>query len=110
MLNGFSHPEIDGGHSAEKSFLTTATLPGGASFKNSILFYGSNMGNASSRDNRNLPVILAGGGFRHGQHLAFDQTNNQPLANLYVSMLLRLGIEADRFGSGKTTLPGLELT
>src|SRR4029079_3112719 len=35
---------------------------------------GSDLGNGSSHDNRNLPIILAGGGFRHGQHLAFDQT------------------------------------
>lgn len=74
-----------------------------------MVLYGSNMGNASSHDNRNLPVILAGGGFKHGQHLAFDQGSNHPLATLYVSMLQRLGIEADRFGSGTTTMRGLEL-
>ncbi len=74
-----------------------------------MVLYGSNMGNASSHDNRNLPVILAGGGFKHGQHLAFDQGNNHPLATLYVSMLQRLGIETDRFGSGTTTMRGLEM-
>lgn len=74
-----------------------------------MVLYGSNMGNASSHDNRNLPVILAGGGFKHGQHLAFDQSNNYPLPNLYVSMLQRLGIETDRFASGTTTMRGLEM-
>jgi hypothetical protein len=74
-----------------------------------MVFYGSNLGNASSHDNRNLPAILAGGGFKHGQHLAFDAANNHPLATLYVSMLQRLGIEADRFGSGTTTMRGLEM-
>jgi hypothetical protein len=39
----------------------------------------SNLGNASSHDNRNMPVLLAGGGFRHGSHLAFDQQKNHPL-------------------------------
>lgn len=74
-----------------------------------MVLYGSNMGNASSHDNRNLPVILAGGGFKHGQHLAFDQSNNEPLPNLYVSMLQRLGIETDRFASSTGTMRGLEL-
>jgi len=73
-----------------------------------MVLYGSNMGNASSHDNRNLPAILAGGGFRHGQHLAFDQANNYPLPNLYVSMLQRMGIETDRFASSTGTMRGLE--
>ena len=53
-------------------------------------------------------VLLAGGGFQHGQHLPFDPQNPPPLCNLYVSMLQRLGIHADRFGSSTGTLPGLE--
>ncbi len=60
-------------------------------------------------DNRNMPMLLAGGGFRHGQHLAFDRENNEPLANLYVSMLQRLGIEADSFSSGTKPMAGLEM-
>lgn len=74
-----------------------------------MVLYGSNMGNASSHDNRNLPAILAGGGFQHGQHLAFDQSDNYPLPNLYVSMLQRLGIETDRFASGTGTMRGLSM-
>lgn len=74
-----------------------------------MVLYGSNLGNASSHDNRNLPMILAGGGFKHGQHLGFDRANNYPLGNLYVSMLQRLGIETDRFGSGTSTMKGLEM-
>ena len=70
--------------------------------------YGSNLGNAASHDTKNMPVLLAGGGFRHGQHLAFDQQNNAPLCNLYVSMLQRMEIEADAFGSGRGTMQGLE--
>ena len=57
----------------------------------------SNLGNASSHDTKNMPIILAGGGFRHGQHLAFDQNNNYPLPNLFVTMLQRLGVETDKF-------------
>jgi hypothetical protein len=73
-----------------------------------MVLYGTNMGSANSHSNVNLPVLLAGGGFKHGQHLVFDTTNNYPLTNLYVSMLQRLGIETSEFSTGKTTLRGLE--
>lgn len=73
------------------------------------VFFSSNLGNASNHSCKNLPVLLAGGGFRHGQHLAFDPNNAPPLSNLYVSMLQRLGIETDSFGSSKGTLSGLEI-
>ncbi len=73
------------------------------------VLFGSNLGNASSHDTRNLPVLLFGGGFKHGQHLAFDRTNNTPLANLFVAMLQRFGIEADKFGTSTGTVKGLEL-
>jgi hypothetical protein len=52
--------------------------------------------------------VLAGGGFRHGRHLAFNPASPPPLSNLYVTMLQRLGINADRFGSSTGTLTGLE--
>ena len=59
-----------------------------------MVLYGSNMGDANTHDNTNLPILLAGGGFKHGQHLAFERDNNTPLCNLFVSMLQRLGIES----------------
>ncbi len=73
-----------------------------------MVYFSSNLGNASSHSCKNLPVLLAGGGFRHGQHLAFDPKDSPPLSNLYVTMLQRLGIEADKFGSSTSTLTGLE--
>jgi hypothetical protein len=73
-----------------------------------MVFLGSNLGDGSSHSVKNLPVLLAGGGFRHGRHLHFDPQNPPPLCNLYVSMLQRLGIETDRFSSGTGTLSGLE--
>src|SRR5690606_17501342 len=73
-----------------------------------MVLYGTCMGSANSHSNVNLPVLLAGGGFRHGQHLAFDTTNNYPLSNLFVSMLQRLGLEVDRFSTGTATMRGLE--
>jgi len=74
-----------------------------------MVFLGSNLGEASSHSVKNLPVLLAGGGFKHGQHLPFDPQNPPPLCNLYVSMLQRLGIETDKFSSGTGTLTGLEI-
>lgn len=73
------------------------------------VFLGSNLGDGSSHSVRNLPVFLAGGGFKHGQHLPFDPQNPPPLCNLYVSMLQRLGIEVDKFGTSTSTLTGLDM-
>jgi hypothetical protein len=74
-----------------------------------MVFLRSNLGDASKHSVKNMPVLLAGGGFRHGQHLAFDENNHPPLCNLYVSMLERMGIPADRFGSSSGSLTGLEM-
>jgi len=73
-----------------------------------MILFGSNMGDSNTHDNSNLPILLAGGGFRHGQHLAFRHDYNTPLCNLFVSMLQRLGIENDSFGSSTATLTGLD--
>jgi hypothetical protein len=80
---------------------------GGNLLDRTQVLYGSCLGNANSHSNQNLPMILAGGGFRHGQHLSFDTVNNTPLANLYVSMLQGLGVEADKFATSTGSLRGL---
>ena len=69
----------------------------------------SNLGNASAHDNKNMPVLFAGGGFRHGQHLAFNKDDNYALPNLFVSALQRQGLETDRFATGTGTMSGLEM-
>ena len=74
-----------------------------------MILYGSNLGNANTHVTTNMPAIFAGGGFKHGQHLAFDTARNYPLPNLFVSMLQRMGLETDRFASSTGTLRGLEL-
>ena len=79
----------------------------GSLLNNTMVLYGCHMGDANIHNNLNLPIILAGGGFRHGQHLAFDKQNNRPLANLYLSMLHNMGLEIDRFASSTGTLTGL---
>jgi len=74
-----------------------------------MIVYGSNLGNANTHVTTNLPTLFAGGGFKHGQHLAFDREKNYPLPNLFVSMLQRMGIEADKFASSTGTMRGLEM-
>lgn len=91
--------------------LAAAKEDGDRLLDRTMVLYGTCMGNANSHDNNNLPILLAGGGFRHGQHLAFDtqRGRNYPLPNLYLSMLQRLGIETDKFASSTGTMTGLEL-
>lgn len=74
-----------------------------------MVFFSSNLADASKHSVKNMPVLLAGGGFQHGQHLAFDENNHPPLCNLFVNMLQRMGIAADKFGSSTGTLTGLEM-
>lgn len=92
----------------------------------------SNMRDGNSHKCWDVPAILAGGGFRHGQHLAFNKpmlesiasrdnakganahrpqmdVDQVPMCNLFVSLLQRAGIETDRFGASTGTLTGLEL-
>jgi len=73
-----------------------------------MILYGSNLGDANAHSTTNMPTLIAGGGFRHGQHLAFDRRQNYPLPNLFVSMLQRMGLEEERFASSTGTMRGLE--
>lgn len=74
-----------------------------------MIVYGSNMNSAAAHSTTNLPILFAGGGFRHGQHLVFDQEHNYPLPNLFVSILQRQGIETHKFASATGTMRGLEV-
>jgi len=80
---------------------------GSALLDKTSMLLGSNLGNASSHNNSNLPIVVAGGGFKHGRHLAFDPAKPPPLCNLYVSFLQGLGLEVGEFSSGTGTLRGL---
>jgi hypothetical protein len=102
----------EGQFEALRDFLQSLndTKEGGQSLLDrTMVLYGTCMGSANSHANTNLPVLLAGGGFKHGQHLAFDTQNNYPLTNLFVSMLQRLGIETNEFSTGRGTFRGLEM-
>jgi hypothetical protein len=74
-----------------------------------MVMHGSNFGDANTHVTTNMPVLIAGGGFRHGQHLAFSKESNYPLPNLFVSMLQRMGIEEQKFASSSGTMKGLEM-
>jgi hypothetical protein len=82
---------------------------GQALLDRTMVLYGSNFGDANKHTTTNMPVIFAGGGFQHGQHLKFDDNRNYPLPNLFVNMLQRMGIESDKFASSTGTMRGLEL-
>jgi hypothetical protein len=76
-----------------------------------MVLHGSGMGNANSHINTDLPILLAGGGFKHGEYKEYPQEARRrvPLSNLYVSLLQRFGVETDKFSMSTSSLSGLEL-
>lgn len=82
----------------------------GSLLDSTMVLLGSGMGNANSHTNHDLPLILAGGGFKHGEHKQYpaESRNRVPLCNLFVSMLQQFGLETERFGTSTGTLSGLE--
>lgn len=68
----------------------------------------SNLGNGSNHSNKDLPVLLAGGRYEHGQHLAFEPST-VPLSNLYVSVLNQFGLPDSSFGTSTGPLQGLQI-
>lgn len=80
---------------------------------NTMALLGSGMGNASSHSNKDLPLLLAGGGFKHSQHIRYEKDKVRgaytPACNLFVSMLQRFGAEVDQFNLSTGTLAGLEV-
>jgi hypothetical protein len=76
----------------------------GTLFDHTVILNASNLGNASAHTCENLPIILAGGGFKHQGHVLKDRMANSPLSNLYVRMLQQLGVETDTFGSSTSVM------
>ena len=72
-----------------------------------MVLYGSNFGDANKHTTDNMPILLAGGGFRHGQHLAYNRKDNYPLPNLFVSMLNQMELGVERFASSTGSMRGL---
>ena len=79
---------------------------------------GSNLGNANSHSTRDLPILLAGGGFRHGRVVDVrrrpaagtnpDAVAPTPLGNLFVELARWMGVETDRFAGSDGPVPGWE--
>ena len=69
--------------------LTSIEESGQSLLDHTAVLFGSNLGNASSHDWRNLPILIAGGGYNHGSYVAHDPNNNSPLANVFVSLAQR---------------------
>jgi len=115
-----------------KKLKTAQEGAGGNMLDRTMVLVTSNLKDGNSHSTANLPVLLAGGGFKHGQHLTFNQPyvdsiaatlktpdskkpvpvpdgGKTPLCNLYVSMLQRAGIQTDKFSSGTGTLTGLQM-
>lgn len=89
--------------------LTTTKEENETLLDRSMVMVGSIFGNANKHDTSNMPILLAGGGFKHGQHLAFPRNNNTPTSNLFLSMLHRAGVnDISSFSSSTGALKGLE--
>lgn len=71
-----------------------------------MVFFGSGLGDAARHSNRNLPIVLAGGGLKHQGHVDGMKPNNQqtPLNNLYTTMLQNFGIEIEKFNGATGTV------
>ncbi|MCM8541439.1 MAG: DUF1552 domain-containing protein [Lentisphaeraceae bacterium] len=78
----------------------------GSLLDNTLVMHGAGMGNGSAHSNKNLPVILAGGGLKHGSHRNMYKSGKSPekLCNLYLAMLHWFGVETSNFGTSTGTV------
>jgi len=88
---------------------STPAADGSRLLDQTMVLYGSNLGDANVHNCTNLPILLAGGGLKHQGHLAFDTVRNKPLCNLFVTLLQELGVETDRFASSVGTFSELRI-
>jgi len=92
------------------SFLTR--LKEAKVFNDTLVVLGSGMSDGSRHSNRNLPVLLAGGGIRHEGHLICPAEGSKrvPLSNLLLSTLQWFGCERERFGKSTGTFSPMQLS
>lgn len=114
MLNKLA--EIDRFHVSRLArflqFLKSTQEAGGSMLDHTMILFGSGMNSGKGGDHspKNLPLLVAGGkgyGLKHGQHLAFDMDKHAPLSNVLLTLLQRMGVEADSFNDSTGTLTGL---
>ncbi len=84
--------------------LQNRTDANGSLLDQTTVLFGSNLGNANAHTPVDLPVLVAGGGFSHGQHIAHEGEDNAPLCDLFVTLLQNIGVETDQFGQSAGTL------
>lgn len=87
--------------------LKSSSQAGNTLLDETMVILTSNLGNASSHNNKNMPVLFGGGGFKHGRHLAFDQKNNYALPKLYLNALHQLGLQDESFSTTTGEMDGL---
>lgn len=124
--HGFSHhgelPEktealklIEGNQIAQMAYLIELlkgkedTINGGTLFDHTMILFGCGMA-TGTHSCKNMPLVLAGGGFKLGDHRAMPEgkTERVKACNLLLSMLQNFGLEVDQFGTSTGTLTGLE--
>ena len=89
--------------------IETPDSDGQSLLESTVVMFGSGMGNASSHSSRNLPIMVAGGGFRNGNHHRFERQgrDGRPLSDLFVTILQQLGVERERFATSTNNLNDL---
>lgn len=124
--HGFSHhgerpdhtealKKIEGNQVAQMAYLIDLLkakedpLNGGSLFDHTMILYGCGMA-TGTHSCRNMPLVLAGGGFKLGEHrvMPAEEPHRLKACNLLLSMLQNFGLEVERFGTSTGTLAGLD--
>jgi hypothetical protein len=91
-----------------KTLQETTDADGRPLLDTTLILSGTGMGDANIHSNRNLPTLVAGGGFKHGAHHAFDPKSNASstpiLGDLFISIMQQLGLEEDRFANASANM------
>lgn len=81
----------------------------GSLLDSTVMFFGSDMGNANAHSPLNLPLFLAGGPFQTGEHHAYSSKNNEPLCNLFLNLFDHMGLQVDHFSKSNGRLQGFNV-
>lgn len=71
----------------------------GTLLDNTMLVFGSGIGDGNAHNHDNLPVVLfgkGGGTITTGRHIKYEKET--PIANFYLALLDRLGVQTDKLG------------
>ena len=110
-----AHKLIEGNQIAQMAYLIELlkgkedTINGGTLFDHTMILFGCGMA-TGTHSCKNMPLVLAGGGFKLGDHRAMPEGKTERVkeCNLLLSMLQNFGLEVDQFGTSTGTLTGLE--